>query len=319
MNNAGRSSSPGKSGPPKPPGNPIQPLAKEPPRVEPSKPGEEAPAPPNDDEGEAPKESARDKLNFPVSDSRRTQADPAQEYVEIDDSGNSGPTEKAYLSAASSKDYVIGVGQQKYDTTGQNPRYYMDAVMAGSSGSWLINQWTSDMCVLDGIDPSVLLKQTKQGNKTGRKIGIHFARIGLPKFAFGPLFNTLNTEYPGFLDKVASTEGFYWVNASWGVSTSPGQFISINEKTRQIEHTTALQDVMRKLGGRSALGIATVAISVTFEVINDGSPKPPPNLQKAGLSVKLHNFCMSDEVDYHGPQQQLASSMRVPQRILDRA
>ncbi|OBT60007.1 hypothetical protein VE03_10467 [Pseudogymnoascus sp. 23342-1-I1] len=66
-------------------------------------------------------------------------------------------------------------------------------------------------------------------------------------------------------------------------------------------------------------GIATVAISVTFEVINDGSPKPPPNLQKAGLSVKLHNFCISDEVNYHGPQQQLANSMRVPQRILDRA
>ncbi|OBT60029.1 hypothetical protein VE03_10443 [Pseudogymnoascus sp. 23342-1-I1] len=95
------------------------------------------------------------------------------------------------------------------------------------------------------------------------------------------------------------------------ISGSPGQFISINEKTRQIEHTTMLQDVMRKLGGRSALGIATVAISVTLEVINAGSPKPPPNLQKAGLSVKLHNFCISDEVNYYGPQQQLASSMRI--------
>jgi len=191
--------------------------------------------------------------------------------------------------------------------------------MAGVSGDWLINQWTSDMCVLDGIDPSVLLKQTKQGNRTGRRIGVHFARVGLPKFAFGPLFSSLALEYPGFLDKVASTQGYYWVNASWGVTTSPGQFISVNEKTRKVDHTAVLQDVMRRLGGQSSLGIATVAVSVTFEVINDGSAKPPPNRQKAGLSVKLHNFCQSAIVDYHGPQQQLASSMKVPQRILDRA
>ena len=34
----------------------------------------------------------------------------------------------------------------------------MDAVMTGTNGEWLINQWTPDMCVLDSIDPSVLLK-----------------------------------------------------------------------------------------------------------------------------------------------------------------
>jgi hypothetical protein len=256
---------------------------------------------------------------YQVTNSRSTKADPDQVFVEIDEQGNSGPSEKAYLSAIDTKDYVIGVGRKNYDTTGQNPKYYMDAVMAGSGGNWQINQWTSDLCVLDGIDPSVLLKQTRPGNKNNRKIGIHFARIGLHKAAFGPLFNTLNQEYPGFLEKVSVTDGFYWVNASWGVTTSPGQFISVNNKTKAVEQTTILQDVMKKLGGKSAVGIATVAISVTFEVINDRSTRPPPNEQKAGISVKLHNFCMIDEVEYHGPQQQMASSMRVPQRILDKA
>jgi len=43
--------------------------------------------------------------------------------------------------------------------------------------------------------------------------------MGLPKFAFGPL---LEEQYSDFLDKVSTTDGFYWINASWGISTSPG-------------------------------------------------------------------------------------------------
>ena len=254
-----------------------------------------------------------------VNDSRRAQADPNEEYVEVDESGNAGPTEKAYLSSIDPNEYLIGIGRANYDETGQEGKYYMDAVMAGSSGSWLLNQWTSDLCVLDGIDPTVLTKATRQGNKSGRKIGVNFARIGLPKFAYGPLFNSLSKKYDGFMKKVSVTDGYYWMNASWGVTTSPGQFLSVNERTRETEHTNILSDVMRNLKGRSALGLATVAISVTFGVTTDASGKNHPNYDDAGISVKLHSFVMMREVDYHGPQQQLATAMKIPQSMLNRA
>ncbi|EXJ74223.1 uncharacterized protein A1O5_02518 [Cladophialophora psammophila CBS 110553] len=131
--------------------------------------------------------------------------------------------------------------------------------MAGSAGTWLLPQWTLDMCVLDGVDPSVLTMGTRPGNKTGRRIGVNFARIGLPKFAFGPVFNSLNLKYEGFMGRMTET----------GVTTSVGQFVSVDPSTREVGITIILPDVMRKLAGRSALRVATVAISVTFGALTD--------------------------------------------------
>ncbi|KAG6195316.1 hypothetical protein E4U35_008492, partial [Claviceps purpurea] len=99
------------------------------------------------------------------------------------------------------------------------------------------------------------------GNITGRRIGIHFARIGLPAYAFGPMFNTLSTRFPGCLNQITETAGYYWVNASWGVATFSATF-SYTTDEGSIKSVTNLADVMRMLDGKSALCLATVAISI---------------------------------------------------------
>ena len=91
------------------------------------------------------------------------------------------------------------------------------------------------------------------------------------------------------------------MNASWGVPTSKGQFLSLNETTGEVEVMQILADVIRNLGGRSAPDLATVAISVTFDAMVDDAGKTIADESKAGISVKLQNFTMSRECDYHGP------------------
>lgn len=59
-------------------------------------------------------------------------------------------------------------------------------------------------------------------NQGGRRIGYHFARISLPKMAFGPLFNTLSMQFTGIMAHISETPGYYWMNASWGTSSIQG-------------------------------------------------------------------------------------------------
>jgi len=248
-------------------------------------------------------------------DTRRSIMDPDQEYVGRDDNGSIVPTEKAFVSTLTPEEYVIGLGPEKYDTTG-TPRYYMDAVVASNTGAWLVNQWTSDSVVIEGVAQNVLMQQNRTGNTSGRRIGHHFARIGLPKYAFGPLFATLSEDFPGTMTQVAQTKGYYWMNASWGVASFQGTFAYRGESG--IERVTNLLDVMRMLNGKSCLCLGTLAISITCKAtMQDG--KPTMDINSFGLSVKLHNAFAIDYVDYHGPPQQGSTGMQVPSRIAENA
>ncbi|KAL9122243.1 MAG: hypothetical protein Q9187_001195 [Circinaria calcarea] len=252
------------------------------------------------------------KLNImPVTDTRRSVMDPEMEFVGKDQNGSIVPTEKAYVSSLDPSQYCIGTGPEKYDVTG-SPRYYSDVVVADINGQWLINQWTSEMVVIEGVAQNVLMQTNRTGNQSGRRIGYHFARVGLPKMAFGPLFYTMSTQFPGVMAQIAETEGYYWTNASWGVSSFQGTFAYMSENG--IQRTTNLVDVMRMLNGKSSLALATLAISITCPAkMVDG--KPVADRSAFGLSIKLHNAFGYEVVDYHGPPQQGSTGMMVPSRI----
>ena len=65
------------------------------------------------------------------------------------------------------------------------------------------------MVIIEGVAIGVLNNQNRVGNKSGRRIGYNFARVGLPKAAFGPLFNTLTGMCPGIMSQISETEGYY--------------------------------------------------------------------------------------------------------------
>jgi hypothetical protein len=63
--------------------------------------------------------------------------------------------------------------------------------------------------VVNGVAEAILNAPPMPGAKNNRRIGHNFARISLPKFAFGPLFNTLETNFAGILNYVRQSEGYY--------------------------------------------------------------------------------------------------------------
>ncbi|KAH8156705.1 hypothetical protein CIB48_g11546 [Xylaria polymorpha] len=252
---------------------------------------------------------------MPVMDTRRSVMDPKQEFVGRDSNGSIVPTELAYVSTLTPEHYCIGTGPEKFDTTG-SPRYYADVVVADINGNWLVNQWTSEGVVIEGVAQNILMQTNRVGNTSGRRIGHHFARIGLPKFAFGPLFTTLNTNFGGTLSQISQTNGYYWMNASWGVSSFAATFSYMDETG--LRKVSSLVDVMRMLNGKSSLCLGTIAISVTCPAkMTDG--KPTPDKTSFGLSIKMHNAFHIDTVDYHGPPQQGSTGMMVPARIAQKA
>jgi hypothetical protein len=166
--------------------------------------------------------------------------------------------------------------------------------------------------LIDGVKEDILKKPPKVGNK--RRIGHDFARIGLPKYAFGPIFNTLQTKFPGVPSEIKQTPSYYWLNASWGVSTMKGTFAYLGEDG-EIHKTQVLSDIMMMNKGRSSLATATVAISISFKAMRKGDDCVPV-METAGLTVKLYNAVQHDAVDYHGPEQTGVAGMFLSQQMV---
>ncbi|KAK1050097.1 hypothetical protein LTR74_017142 [Friedmanniomyces endolithicus] len=249
-----------------------------------------------------------------VKDSRRSVIDEHQEYVGRDEGGSIVPTEEGYISALDTSEYGVGIGPFKYDITG-SPNHYSDAVVARIRGDWMLNQWTSEWVVIEGVAADVFMKQHRVGAATqsNHRIGINFARIGLPKLAFGPLFNTLSLNYTGIMSTIIETAGYYWMNASWGVSSFAVTFAYMDEGV--LKKTSNLSDVMRMLNGKSSLALAIVAISITCPSKMEGE-RQIPDRSSYGLSVKLHNAFGVNFVDYHGPPQQGPTGTMIPKRFI---
>lgn len=140
-----------------------------------------------------------------VNNTRHSVTDPDIKFVGREENGGIVPTENAYFSTLNPSQHCIGVGPEKYDA---------DVVVADIEGNWLVNQWTSEGVIIEGVAQNVLMQQNRPGNTSGRRIGYHFAKIGLPADAFAPLFSTLSSKYDGVTSQVTSTKGYYWMNVS---------------------------------------------------------------------------------------------------------
>ncbi|KAG8165344.1 hypothetical protein KVR01_005619 [Diaporthe batatas] len=152
----------------------------------------------------------------PVNNTKCSIIDPAMEFIGRDANWPIVPAEKDYLSSLDATQYYIGVNPEKYNTT-STPSCYVDIVVADIKGKWLVNQWTSE-----GVR-----RPRGRGPERLMQIGYHFARIGLPAYAFGPLFTIIGQKYDGVMSQVTSTKvSLGWsldrhTNASSTVSTHP--------------------------------------------------------------------------------------------------
>jgi hypothetical protein len=247
-----------------------------------------------------------------VKESRISKPDPEGRFVTRDEEeGSIVALERAHLSNMSPDMYKLGAGPMKFGSTG-GPGIYVDVVIIARDDTWMLNQVTSGNIVVDGVQENILRKPPKMGNK--RRIGHEFARVGLPKYAFGPIFNTLQSKFSGVLSEIKQTPGYYWLNASWGVSTMKGTFAYLGEDN-EIHKTQNLSDIMQMNRGRSSLATATVAISISFNAVRNGEQWVPV-MESAGLSVKLHNAVQHDAVDYHGPEQTGAGGMHLSSEMV---
>jgi hypothetical protein len=60
---------------------------------------------------------------------------------------------------------------------------------------------------------------------SGRVYGVHFARVGLPKWSFRPVFAALSELDSSITDGIIQTADYYWLIAGWGTSPMPCFFV----------------------------------------------------------------------------------------------
>jgi len=251
-----------------------------------------------------------------MAETRRSFADPQQKYLTTMPDGTTMTKKAAILPNISLSEFSLGLGKIKGDEKTGKSKLYSDVVMKGPN--WLLSQWTSKDVVMEGVANNILDKPPRMINgRPERRIGHDFARIGLPKTSFGPVFETLKEVYGGILESVSVTRGYYWLNASWGVTGSPGNFIYTGpNKIKQ--NTYKLYEAMKMISGYSSFGAAAIAISVAGEArMERGKMVPVSN--KFELSIKLHNMFHVKKVTYRSPPQSASTGFEVTDDIYDEA
>ena len=108
------------------------------------------------------------------------------------------------------------------------------------------------------------------------------------------------------LNLIVETKGYYWTNASWGVSSFSATFAYMEDG--EFQKTSNLADVMRMLGGKSSLSLATVAISITASSKTEGNQQVP-DTTSFGWSFKWHN-AFGIDVKAEDGQANLANPLR---------
>ncbi len=247
-----------------------------------------------------------------VSDSRKSVPDESQKYVARSADGNVSATSMSVHPDIPLSEFVIGIGKAKPDDK-LKPRMYSDVVMVGKNRDWVLTQWVSKGVIMEPVPASV-----RAGSKRGnRVIGVHFARFGFPVNVFGPVFGTLNDSMKGLMDSVPSTNGYYWMNASWGVSNNGATF-GYKTQSGSIATIKSLNDAMDMLGTQSSMCVATFAISVCCEYEKKNG-RAVPDTNKYMFSVKCHNVLHIKKTDYRGPPQTAAVGYSVTSDIMNSA
>ncbi|KAG5916585.1 hypothetical protein E4U61_003498 [Claviceps capensis] len=241
-----------------------------------------------------------------VNDTRRVVPDQNNVYVTLDNKGAAVTREGAFLNKIPTTKYVIGMGKAKGDQKTGKIKLYSDLVMKGR-GRGHRGRPEEDLGQGPKGHPHV------DGTREERRIGHDFARIGLPKMYFGPLFETLRSKYPKILDGISTTVGYYWLNASWGVTGNPGKYRCMIGAGKMAE-TQKLSEVMRIFNGKSSLCQATIAISTAFTGKLSGS-----TIVKDGdacdMSIKVHNAFHIKTVDYRSPPQSSSTGFELTEDL----
>ncbi len=249
-----------------------------------------------------------------MSETRRSIPDPENKYLAIANDGSVVTKGPAILPNIGWSDFKLGLGKVKPDEKTGKSKLYSDVVMKGPN--WVLSQWTSKDVVLEGVADNILDKPPRLTNgRPDRRIGHDFARIGLPKTSFGPIFETLKTVFPSIVDDISITKGYYWLNASWGVTGSPGRFIYTGPNKIR-DNTFKLYEAMKMISGYSSIGAGAIAISVANESEMRGGKLVPAN-NKFELSVKIHNMFHMRKVAYHSPPQAASTGFEVTDDMYD--
>lgn len=251
-----------------------------------------------------------------MTETRRSIPDPNHHYLTTDDEGSIVTKKPAILPNPRWDEFKLGLGRVKADEKTGKSKLYSDVVMVGNN--WLLSQWTSKNVIMEGVPEKILEKGARPSNgRPERRIGHDFARIGLPKTSFGPIFETLKTAMPSILEGVSVTRGYYWLNASWGVTNNPGNFVYSGANGVR-GNTHKLYEAMKMIMGMSSYGAAAVAISIANEsrMVN-GKLTSEPN--KYELSIKIHNMLHVKKVPYHSPPQSSATGFEVSEDMFSEA
>ena len=254
----------------------------------------------------------------PVPASRVSIADPENKYLVIGQNDSVVTRAAAVLPNIGWGEFKLGLGQVKADQKTGKARLYSDVVMKGPN--WTLTQWTSKFMIVESVPANILNKPPRMTNgRPERRIGHDFVRIGLAKICFAPVFETLRKSMPTILDanSISQTSGFYWLNASWGVTGSPGKF-TYKAADRQAKDEFNLYRVMQFLGDYSSYGMGTIAISIGNESRVEGG-KLIPDGGKYELSVKIHNMMHMKKTTYHSPPQSASAGFEVSDDIFAEA
>ena len=250
-----------------------------------------------------------------MAETRRSTPDPQMKYLAIMSNGTVVSKPASWLPDIDTSEFKIGMGRVKPDEKTGKGKLYTDIVMKGPN--WVLNQWTSKNVIMEGVPDNILDKPPRMINgRPERRIGHDFARIGLPKLSFAPIFETLKSSMPAVMDSVSITRGYYWINASWGVTGNPGSFAYKNGTINQ--RTPKLYEAMKMLSGMSSMGVATIAVSIGNESKLEGG-KMIPDPSKYEFSIKIHNMLHLKRVSYHSPPQSSSTGFEVPDELMNMA
>ncbi|CAG8979188.1 hypothetical protein HYALB_00000324 [Hymenoscyphus albidus] len=218
----------------------------------------------------------------------------------------------AWLGNISWNDFTIGLGVPKADEKTGRGKSYSDVVMKGVN--WVLNQWTVPEVVIEGVPTNILDTPARMRNgRPDRRIGHDFVRIGLPKSKIAPVFETLRSVMPAVMSNVSVTAGYYWINASWGVTGNPAQCV-YRDASGVMQKTPKAYEYMKMINGSSSLGIATIAVSIGSQTTMQGGVSvATPG--KEEFSIKIHNVLHMKKVSYSSPPQSAANGFEISEEL----
>jgi len=247
-----------------------------------------------------------------MTETRRSHPDPEGKYVTITSTGSISASSRSWLGNIPWTEFVVGMGKPKSDEKTGKGKSYSDIVMKGPN--WVLNQWTMADVVMEHVPDNILEKPPRmQNGRPERRIGHDFVRIGIPKMRAAPIFETIRSGIPAVMSNVSVTSGYYWTNASWGVTGNPGKFV-YKDANGTMQETFKAYDAMKMMGNKSSMGVATIAISIGSNTkMQDGKMVPVPNEEE--FSIKIHNMLHLKKVPYSSPPQSAANGFDVTEDV----